>query len=144
MRRFGWLLGVASCVSLLAGCVDRRFVVTSDPPGALVLRNYQPIGAAPADDHFVYYGKYHFTLIKDGCQTMQVDQEVPAPWYEYVGLDFLSENLWPWKIEDVRRFHYKLEPLPAVRSDQLLQDAEILRDRGRAVQPVDLGKPSGE
>src|SRR5881392_3010075 len=129
MRRSGWLLGVVGCVSLLAGCVDRRFVVTSDPPGALVLRNNQPIGAAPADDHFVYYGKYHFTLIKDGYQTLQVDQEIPVPWYEYIGLDFLAENLWPWNIEDVHRFHYQLEPLPAVRSDQLLEDSEKLRDR---------------
>ena len=35
------------------------------------------------DDHFVYYGNYHFTLIKDGYETLQVDQDIPAPFYEY-------------------------------------------------------------
>src|SRR5262245_2487854 len=74
LRLTGWCLVVEGCVCLLTGCVDRRFVVTSDPPRALVLRNYQPIGAAPADDHFVYYGKYHFTLIKHGYHTLQIGQ----------------------------------------------------------------------
>src|SRR5439155_8012621 len=79
MGRSAWLLTVGACAGLLAGCVERRFVITSDPPGAVVLRDHQPIGATPADDHFVYYGKYHFTLIKEGFETLQVDQDVPTP-----------------------------------------------------------------
>lgn len=123
----------AAAAALAAGCVDRRYVVTTDPPGAVVLRNYQPIGAAPADDHFVYYGNYHFTLIKDGYTTMQVDQEVATPWYEYFPLDFISENLIPWRIEDVRRFNYRLEPLQTPPTDELLGRAQALRDRGQSV-----------
>jgi hypothetical protein len=130
-----------ACVSafilaaLTAGCVERRYVVTSEPPGAVVLRNHQPIGQSPVDDHFVYYGKYHFTLIKDGYNTLQVDQDIPAPWYEFPILDFFTENLWPWRFEDVRRFNYQLEPLQITNNDELLNRAQELRNRGQAVTP---------
>src|SRR6516162_194597 len=127
--RSAWLLGIALGASSFSGCVERRYVVTSDPPGAIVLRNNEQIGATPADDHFVYYGDYHFTLIKDGYQTLQVDQEIKTPWYQYIPLDFVSENLVPWRIVDVRRFHYRLEPLQTVSTDDLLNRAQALRNR---------------
>ena len=144
MRRNGWLLG-GCCVALLTGCVERRFVVTSDPPGAVVLVDNAPIGATPADAHFTYYGTRQITLVKDGYQTLKVQQELKTPWYEYIGLDFFTENVYPLHIEDVRRFHYTLEPLQAVRSDQLLQDAEALKERGRAIEPLHpVNKPSDQ
>jgi hypothetical protein len=128
-----WVFSVALGAGLLSGCVERRYVITSDPPGAIVLRNGEPIGAAPADDHFVYYGNYHFTLIKDGYQTLQVDQEISAPWYEYIPLDFFSENVFPGRVLDVRRFHYRLEPLRTVTTDELLNRGQNLRNRGQSV-----------
>lgn len=144
MRRCAWFLGLALGMSSITGCVDRRFVVNSDPPGALVLRNGKPIGVTPVDDHFVYYGNYHFTLIKDGYQTLQVDQKIPTPWYEYFPLEIISENLWPWRIVDRRQFNYQLEPIQAVRTDELLNQAQILRDRGKAITPPPETPPSGQ
>ena len=134
MSRHAWLVGVIVAAGL-TGCVERRYVITTDPPGAMVLRNYQNIGAAPADDFFVYYGNYHFTLIKDGYATMQVDQDIPTPWYEYFPLDFVSENLFPWRIKDVHRFHYKLEPLQPIRSEEIINRAGQLRNRGQTLTP---------
>jgi len=130
------LWAAVGCAGFLAGCVERRFVVTSDPPGAVVLESGRPIGAAPADDHFVYYGNYHFTLIKDGFETLQVDQKIPAPWFEYPPLDFFSENLVPWHIEDVHRFHYQLKPLAMTDTGELLRQSEQLRLRGRSLAPA--------
>jgi hypothetical protein len=139
MRRSAWFVGVALGVGLLAGCVERRYVITSDPPGAVVLRNGQPIGATPVDDYYVYYGKYKFTLIREGYETLQVEQEIPSPWYEYFPLDFISENLVPWPIQDVRRFNYKLEPRLMPSPDQLLNNAQNLRNRGQSIgAPVAL------
>jgi hypothetical protein len=93
------MVGLALAVGWLnAGCVERRFVVTSEPPGAKVLGNGQDLGPTPADDAFVYYGNYHFTLIKEGYETLQVDQSVNPPWYQYPAIDFFSENIIPWKI----------------------------------------------
>src|SRR5579885_1699163 len=59
---------IALTVGIAPGCVERRMVIASDPPGALVLHNHKPIGNSPADDHFVYYGIHHFTLIRPGYQ----------------------------------------------------------------------------
>jgi hypothetical protein len=126
-------LGFVLAAGLLTGCVERRFVVTSDPPGAILLENNRQISATPADDHFVYYGNYHFTLIKDGFATLQVDQKIPAPWYEYPLIDFVSENIVPWKIIDVRRFHYQLAPLQQPNLDEMLSHGQELRNRGKAI-----------
>src|SRR5581483_2269200 len=114
MARIAFLIVIACVLAAAGGCVERRFVVNSDPPGALVLRNGKPIGFAPGDDHFTYYGNYHFTLIKPGYATLQVDQKIPPPWYELPPVDLISEILWPWHIEDVRQFTYRLEPVTAV------------------------------
>jgi hypothetical protein len=137
MKKYMAFLAIASCSGLLAGCVEQRYVVTTDPPGAMVLRNGQPLGQSPADDHFVYYGTYDFTLILDGYETLHVQQNMPTPWYEYFPLDFFSENVVPWKIRDVRRFHYKLEPRRMVNTDELLKEAQNLRNRGMSIRPPD-------
>jgi len=137
MKKYVGFFGVLVCAGLAAGCVEQRYVVTTDPPGAMILRSGQPLGQSPADDHFVYYGKYHFTAILDGYETLQVDQDIRTPWYEYFPLDFFSENILPWTLRDVRRFHYKLEPRRMVNTDELLKDADNLRNRGISIRPPD-------
>jgi hypothetical protein len=131
--RFHRMMALAALM-MLVGCVERRFVIESDPPGALVLMNGQPIGATPVDGHFLYYGNYQFTLIKDGYETLQVDERFSAPWYQYFPIDFVSENLYPGKIEDVRRPQvYRLTPKMQPRTDALLGQAEQLRAQGRTL-----------
>jgi hypothetical protein len=131
-RKFGlWTALVVA--ALCAGCVDQRYIITSDPPGAMVLRNGVPIGATPVDDHFVYYGNYHFTLIKDGYETLQVDQDIPAPFYEYPLVDFVSEAFVPLHLHDVHSFNYKLcEAQPTGKND-LIDRGQQLRNRGQSL-----------
>jgi hypothetical protein len=136
LRQFSWWLMVSAGAVLLAGCVERRFVINSDPQGAVVFQNGQPLGAAPADNHFVYYGHYRFTLVKDGYETLVVDQDVPAPWYEYPGLDFISENLVPFTIRDRREFSYHLEPARIPSAMELLNKGQELRSRGQQLMPL--------
>jgi hypothetical protein len=140
MMRTAWLVAALVVVATSAGCVERRFVVTSDPPGALVFRNGVPLGPTPVDDFFVYYGDYELTLVKDGYETLRAKVKIDAPWYEYPGLDFVSENLFPYTIRDIREggnFHFTLQPLQAVRPDDVLKRAAELRARGRT-----LGTPT--
>lgn len=121
----------AALVGLASGCVERRFVITTDPPGAVIQdEKGMPMGAAPADRQFVYYGKYRFTLVRDGFQTQIVEEDVKAPWYEWFLLDFVSENLIPWTIRDVRRFHYTMQPALIVPPEAVLKSAAELRERG--------------
>ena len=130
----GWL-SITLFSGLLAGCVERRFIITSNPPGAIVLdEKDQPMGATPVDRQFTYYGKYRFTLVKDGYQTLVVEEPVRAPCYEWFPLEFISENLIPFNIRDIRRLHYTMQPPPVVPPEALLQGAEQRRQRGHAVE----------
>lgn len=137
MRRSAAWLGLAVCVTCMAGCVERRFVITTSPPGAIVYdEKHMPTGAAPTDREFTFYGKYRFTLVKDGFQTMTVEEKVKAPWYEWLGLDFISENVIPWTIRDVRRFHYILKPVEVVPDESIIQKGQMIRDKAK-----DIGEP---
>jgi hypothetical protein len=137
MRPIAGLGAALLLAGLSTGCVSRSYVISSDPPGALVYRNGEPLDqTTPANESFVYYGTYHFTLIKEGYETLQVDQKIPLPWYEFPGLDFFSENLWPFKVRDVHRFHYQLQPLQQVRPDEVLERAGDLRNRGKNLAPL--------
>jgi PEGA domain len=126
-------LAVLLTVSLTAGCVERRFVINSDPPGALVYHNGIYLGPTPVDGYIVYYGKQQFRLIKEGYQTLDIVQTYQPPWYELPGVDFFSENVWPFKVRDVRRFDFTMQPMQTVRPDDVRQQAEQLRARGQTI-----------
>lgn len=129
------LLGCV-CILVASGCVERRFVINTNVPGAVVYdEKGLPIGATPCDREFTYYGKYRFTLVKDGYQTQVAETKVRAPWFELPPLDFISENLLPFTIRDVRRLDYVLQPAPNISPDDVLREATELRSRGQALQP---------
>ncbi len=131
-QQTAWLMAAAGLAGL-AGCVERRFVVITDPPGAIVYdEKHRPLGMAPADRQFTYYGKYKFTLIQDGYQTQVVEEHINAPWYEYFPLEFISENLIPWTIRDRREFTYKMVPAPIIDPQSVLDKGTELRGRGQA------------
>lgn len=132
-----WILALWVFLALgTTGCVTRKYTIDSQPQGALVYRDGKPIGTTPVDDYFVFYGKYRFTLVKDGYETLHVEQKIPAPWYEYLPLDFVSENLVPWEIKDVHRFSYALQPQQMPNNNDILQKAGDLRNRGKALVPL--------
>jgi len=112
---------------LLTGCVRRRLMVRSNPPGAIVYVDNQPIGTTPCATDFVYYGTREIRLVKPGFETLTVSQPIPAPWYEIPPLDFVSENLIPQKIQDYRTVSFNMVPQVIVPTEQLLSRAEQLR-----------------
>jgi hypothetical protein len=118
------------------GCVERRMTIRSNPPGALVYVDDYEIGITPVSTSFIYYGQRRIRLVKDGYETLTLIQPIPPPWYEIVGIDFLSENLVPGKIHDERVFEYNLQPQIMVPPEQLRQRAEALR---RGVQASSTG-----
>src|SRR5262245_5000571 len=142
MRRWTILAWLAPALAgLMSGCVERRFVITTHLPGmpapmdagAIVYdEKGQPISATPADRQFTYYGKYRFVLKRDGFQTLVVEENVKAPWYEFPPLDFISENLIPFRIRDIRRFHYELQPLQVIPPETVLEQDQSLRAKGQS------------
>jgi hypothetical protein len=136
MRRRACLLGVALAAGLAGGCVERKFVVETDPPNVLVLVNNQPLGYSPADGSFVYYGKYRFTLMAPGLETLHVEENITPPWYEWWPLDFFFETLWPFELEDKHTFHYRMVPMQIPNDEELRRRAGEVREQGRNVRPA--------
>jgi hypothetical protein len=129
-----------ACALLVCGfgCVERRMVIITHPfpeaSGAIVFdEKNQPIGGTPADKTFTYYGKYRFRIVKDGYEPLVVEQRVRPPWYELPGFDFISENLIPWTIRDVRYFVYVLEKSPKRDPETLYQQGSRLREYGKTI-----------
>ncbi len=130
-RRPTWLVLVALVTGVLSlsplGCVSRRLTIRSNPPGAHVYVDNYEIGSTPCSTDFTYYGTRQIRLIKDGYETLTVDQPIPAPWYQIPPIDFVTENLVPGKMRDERTLSYNLTPQVIVPTEHLLGRAEQLR-----------------
>ncbi len=118
--------GIVLCTAL-AGCVERRLTVRTNPPGALVYVDDYEIGTTPVSASFTYYGTRKIRLVKDGYETLTVMQWIPPPWYEFPPMDFVSENFVPGQIRDQRFLDFQLKPQAVVPSGELLARAEQLR-----------------
>jgi hypothetical protein len=137
-------LALVSALVLLfavSGCVTRRVVIKSDPPGAMVYQNGQPIGPTPIEIPFVYYGTYHFRLVRDGCEPVDYYPELVAPWYQWPGIDFVTENLLPFQFRDKQTFEFKLPDPQPVQHDAIRARATELQERGATIVPPPGAQP---
>ncbi len=149
-------MGLLLTMLLLPGCLRRRMMLRSNPPGAMVYVDNQPIGTTPCSTGFIYYGTREIRMVKPGYETLTVDQPIPAPWYEIPPLDFVSENMVPREIQDYRTLTYNLTPQAIVPTNQLLGRAQQLRlatnqtpgtisspspSLGMPVEPIPPGTP---
>ncbi len=121
------LVGASLLALTQSGCVRRRLTIRSNPPGALVYVDKYEIGVTPCSTSFLYYGTREIRLVKDGYETLVVNQEIPPPWYQIPPLDFFAENVVPQEIRDERVLTYTLLPQLVVPTNQLLDRAENLR-----------------
>lgn len=122
------------------GCVQRRLTIRSNPPGALVRIDNHDIGITPCSTDYIYYGKRHIQLVRDGYQTIDDMRWIWPPWYEIPPLDLVSENVVPYELRDERTINYQMLPQQVGSTQQLLGRAENLRQstrlEGLAVQPA--------
>lgn len=121
------LLAVAACA--VAGCVRRTLTITTVPEGAMVMLNDQPVGTTPITTDFTWYGDYSIIARKDGFETINTHKRLETPWYELPGLDFITENLFPFTIHDKREISLAFEPRKPVDKEALLKDATQFRER---------------
>lgn len=145
-HRLGLVLALLSLALAETGCVQRRMTIRSNPSGALVYVDDYEIGTTPVSTDYTYYGTRKIRLVKDGYETLTVYQPMPTPWYEWCGVDFFSENIWPGKIRDERAFDYQMTPMLTVPTEQLLGRAEQLRNASQVVpaaatSPVEASPP---
>lgn len=103
--------------------------IESNPVGALVLLDGKEVGYTPVSVDFTYYGTREVTLIKDGFETRTFPAKLQTPWYQYIPLDFFSDNLNPFPVTDRQRFQYQLAP-----RNETNDTGENLLNRGNAIR----------
>jgi hypothetical protein len=104
----------------LPGCVERVLLLRTDPPGARVSVNGVPLGASPVEWTFLHYGTVRLEaepLDADGSgapdtRRAVLDFPLSPPWYQWPGIDFFADNLWPWTVVDRHEAVIVLPPAP--------------------------------
>lgn len=132
------LIGVAG-ILLQTGCMQRRFLIRSNPEGALVTIDHQPVGHTPIATPFTYYGTREIELEKDGYETVKVKQTFNPKWYQIPPLDFISDNFWPRELRDDRVVDFQMQPKASVNESHLIDRANELRansQRGTVPMPL--------
>ncbi len=138
--RLAGLLAVLSA----AGCagVDRKIVIESNVPNAQVYIDDKSVGAAPSYFSFDYYGYYTIRVVHPGYESIVKRVHVVAPWYAYPPFDFITEVLSPFHIRDTRRYYFELFEATQTRTDDILNSADALRQRGTMLpQPERPAEP---
>lgn len=131
-RRIAACLALASTI-VLPGCVERRYTLRTDPPGALAIVNGEEIGQTPVSRSFWYYGDREITFMLDGYETKTIIQPMNAPWWDNLFTEFFTENIVPFNLRDEREFKYVLTPASTPRANDLRDRAEQLRGQGQTI-----------
>jgi hypothetical protein len=132
------VFGLASVLGS-SGCVERRYTIRTDPPGALAIVNSQEMGMTPVSANFTYYGNREIVLIKDGYETRREIQPIKAPWWDNLLTEFFTENLIPIHFRDERDYTYALTPTQIPDQNELLGRAEGLRTEAQVPPPPRRG-----
>jgi hypothetical protein len=131
MKRTGWIPLLAIALAL-AGCVERRLTITSEPTGSLATVNSKEVGRTPVTVPFTWYGDYDVLLRYDEgdqhYQTLKTHYNVTVPWYEFPPLDLFSEMA-PWTYHVDANAHFTMQKATPVSDEQLLKQSDALRER---------------
>lgn len=119
----------AAPVFLLAGCVERKLYLESDPAGADVYLDGRAVGKTPAEVPFDHYGGREVSLELPGYRPHREVIDLKAPWYQYPGIDLVTDVLLPVRLHDDHRFRFTLVPAP---TSEEIPDSEVDAVRQRA------------
>ena len=113
-------------VLILAGCVERRLTINTQPQGALVILNDEQIGTSPVTVSFEWYGDYNVRITKEGFETLKTHRKLKAPWYDNFPFDFFA-MLNPKRTVDSYEWAFDLAPKKQIGREELIQNAEELK-----------------
>ena len=113
----------------LAGCVERRLTINTEPQGARVILNDQEIGVSPVTVSFNWYGDYWVRLSKDGYEALDTHRQLKSPLHDHFPFDFIAEVLYPGQIVDAYEWTFALAPQEYPTREQLIENGEALRSQ---------------
>ncbi|MCE5187262.1 MAG: PEGA domain-containing protein [Planctomycetaceae bacterium] len=125
---FNYLTAVIA-ILLLAGCVERKLTIVTQPSEAVVWLNDEEIGTTPVTVNFNWYGDYNVRIEKPGYEILTTHRPLERPAHDYFPLDFIAEVLWPGNIVDSYQWDFDLEPFKQADAQQLIDSAAKMRQR---------------
>ena len=126
--------GALVLLLFLAGCVERRLWVRTDPPGATVRINGAEVGTAPVSWRFDHYGTVLVEADLAGHQPVQKAFKLRTPWYQRPVVDFFADVLWPGKIKDDHELALHLEPERPLTPAEIEAGIEEVREGARKLR----------
>ena len=114
---------------ITAGCVERLITVKTEPAGAVVYLNDEEVGTSPVTVPFTWYGTYEVVVRRDGYETIRTARTADAPFYEWPGIDLISECLLPFDIVDHHEWSFDLTAQTPVDPNALIERAQVLREQ---------------
>jgi hypothetical protein len=149
MRQMIVVLAIVAAGMLAGGCVERRMLIRSDPPGAIVRVDEEEAGITPAEVPFKHYGRRRVRVgpVRDekGHMTYEASEamaEVFPPWYQKFPVDFFFEVLYPFTVVDTQEFTFELEPVAeesdedvAAHAEDIIEEAEEFREESLDILP---------
>ena len=114
-------------VLFIAGCVERRLTINSEPQAALVILNDEEIGVSPVTVTFQWYGDYWVRISKEGYETRNTHRDLKAPWYDCFPFDFFAQIIYPGRIVDSYEWTFRLIPQKQPTRERLIEAAEELK-----------------
>ena len=126
MRRAVVLIAALLAWAALAGCVERRLIITSEPVGATVFLNDTEVGRTPVEVDFTYFGVYDVRLLKEGFEPLVTTAKASAPLHEWPGLDLVAMMI---PVTKRTRIEWHFDLAPADTDEQaLLERAQTMRE----------------
>ena len=124
-----FLAGVLPAVFLLAGCVERRLTIVTEPKEAVVWLNDEEVGTTPVTVNFNWYGDYTVRVEKSGYEILNTHRVLQRPTHDKFPFDFFAEVLWPKKIVDEYTWKFELEPFQQASPEELIEAAQDMQKR---------------
>jgi hypothetical protein len=116
---------------LCGGCIERQLTINTQPQEALVVLNDEEIGTSPVTVSFNWYGDYNVRISKPGYETLKTHRKLKGPWYDKFPFDFFAQLIIPKRIVDSYEWTFKLEEKKQISREQLINNAEELKNRLR-------------
>ena len=122
------LVSILLCsVVFCSGCVNRKITFLSEPSGAEVFFDGELIGKTPVTVKFTYYGKHAVLLHLDKYEIVNGEVDIQSPWHQKPGLDFFSENVYPFSIIDEQTVSFELKPVKRQNTEEAIRKARELK-----------------
>jgi hypothetical protein len=134
-----YLLG-ALALGTLAGCVERKITILSNPDGARLQVNGREMPRTPCTFTFDWYGDYDIILRyekeeKDAAGNpirrvyyLHTHQKAEAPAHQTLGIDLLTD-LAPWTVKDHKTWTFVIPEVTNSSVADRVERALELKDR---------------